>query len=50
MSLSKKITDYLKLIKFSHSVFALPFAFSSALIAANGIPALSQMLWITVAM
>ena len=50
MSLFKKITDYLRLIKFSHSVFALPFAFTSALIAANGIPTFSQIFWITVAM
>ncbi len=46
----KKITDYLKLIKFSHSIFALPFAFTSALIAADGIPSRYQILWITVAM
>jgi len=46
----KKITDYLSLIKFSHSIFALPFAFTSALIAANGIPSLYQIFWITVAM
>lgn len=50
MTLFKKITDYLRLIKFSHSVFALPFAFTSALIAANGIPPFSQIFWITVAM
>ncbi len=50
MSFFKKITDYLRLIKFSHSVFALPFAFTAALIAAGGIPALSQIFWITVAM
>src|SRR4030067_2348658 len=50
MALFKKITYYLKLIKFSHSVFALPFAFTSALIAAEGIPTLSQIFWITVAM
>jgi len=46
----KKITNYLRLIKFSHSVFALPFAFTSALIAADGIPSAYQILWITVAM
>jgi 4-hydroxybenzoate polyprenyltransferase len=46
----RKITDYLRLIKFSHSIFALPFAFTSALIAANGIPTLYQIFWITVAM
>ena len=50
MPIFKKIADYLRLIKFSHSVFALPFAFTAALIAAEGIPAPSQILWITVAM
>jgi len=45
-----KITNYLRLIKFSHSIFALPFAFTSALIAADGIPSTYQILWITVAM
>lgn len=50
MVLLNKITDYLKLIKFSHSVFALPFAFTSALIAANGIPSFYHAFWITVAM
>ncbi|MDO9027812.1 MAG: UbiA-like polyprenyltransferase [Candidatus Roizmanbacteria bacterium] len=50
MSFFKKITDYLRLIKFSHSVFALPFAFTGALIAAEGIPELRQIFWITVAM
>ena len=46
----KKITNYLRLIKFSHSIFALPFAFTSALIAADGVPSTYQILWITVAM
>ncbi len=41
---------YLRMIKFSHSVFALPFAFTSAIIAAEGIPSLDKILWITVAM
>ena len=50
MVLVGKITDYLRLIKFSHSVFALPFAFTAALIAAEGIPELHQLFWITVAM
>ncbi len=50
MSIIKKITDYLRLIKFSHSVFALPFAFTGALLAAKGIPESRQILWITVAM
>ncbi len=50
MQILNKLTDYLRLIKFSHSVFALPFAFTAAIIAANGIPAFSKIFWITVAM
>lgn len=50
MSLRNKIADYLRLVKFSHSVFALPFAFTAAIIAAEGIPTLHQIFWITVAM
>jgi 4-hydroxybenzoate polyprenyltransferase len=50
MALHKKIADYFRLIKFSHSVFALPFAFTAAIIAAEGIPTLHQIIWITVAM
>lgn len=50
MAFVNKFSDYLRLIKFSHSVFALPFAFTSALIAAGGIPSLHQVIWITVAM
>lgn len=41
---------YLKMIKFSHSVFALPFAFTSAILAASGIPHFKQIFWIAVAM
>ncbi|MEW6116199.1 MAG: UbiA-like polyprenyltransferase [Nitrospirota bacterium] len=45
-----KIVLYLRMIKFSHSVFALPFAFTGAVLAAAGIPATGKLLWITVAM
>ncbi|MDP1758920.1 MAG: UbiA-like polyprenyltransferase, partial [Thermodesulfovibrionales bacterium] len=38
------------MIKFSHSIFALPFAFTAALMAASGIPLLKQIFWIVVAM
>jgi len=38
------------MIKFSHSVFALPFAFTSAIIAASGIPTARQIVWIIAAM
>ena len=46
----KRVFLYLRMIKFSHSVFALPFAFTAALLAANGLPELKKLLWITVAM
>lgn len=45
-----RLVLYLRMIKFSHSVFALPFALTAALIAASGIPSLKQIFWIIVAM
>jgi 4-hydroxybenzoate polyprenyltransferase len=38
------------MIKFEHTLFALPFAFLGAVLAANGLPTWSQILWITLAM
>lgn len=38
------------MIKIEHTLFALPFAFLGAVLAAKGIPTLSQILWITLAM
>jgi len=40
----------LEMIKIEHTLFALPFAFLGAVLAANGLPTLSQLLWIVVAM
>lgn len=45
-----KIKIILEMIKFEHTVFALPFAFTGALLAARGLPSGAQVLWITVAM
>lgn len=45
-----KAVLYLRMIKFSHSVFALPFALTSAFIAAKGIPDGKTLFWIVVAM
>src|SRR6516162_7579638 len=49
-----RIRIVLEMIKFEHSVFALPFALTGALLAAratrNGWPTLRQLLWIVVAM
>jgi len=36
-------------IKFEHTLFALPFAFLGAILAANGLPTVWQTFWITVA-
>jgi hypothetical protein len=38
------------MIKWEHSVFALPFALCGAMLAARGLPTLRQLLWIIVAM
>jgi 4-hydroxybenzoate polyprenyltransferase len=46
----QKITLYLRMIKFSHSIFALPFAFTAAIIAASGLPSIRQVFWISIAM
>lgn len=40
----------LEMIKIEHTLFALPFAFLGALLAANGLPTMRQILWIIVAM
>ncbi|MGP8175161.1 MAG: UbiA-like polyprenyltransferase [Terracidiphilus sp.] len=40
----------LEMIKWEHSVFALPFALTATLLAANGLPTLRTLAWILVAM
>jgi 4-hydroxybenzoate polyprenyltransferase len=40
----------LEMIKWEHSIFALPFALCGAMLAAGGFPSPHQMLWIIVAM
>jgi len=40
----------LEMIKWEHSVFALPFALTGAVLAAQGIPRLAQLIWIVVCM
>lgn len=42
--------DYLELVKFSHTIFALPFALASMLIAARGLPDKHTFFWIIMAM
>ena len=50
MPLLKNARITLEMIKWEHSVFALPFALSGAMLAARGVPTLHQLLWIVVAM
>ena len=45
-----KAAIMLELIKFEHTIFALPFALTSAVLAAQGIPELRVLAWILVAM
>jgi 4-hydroxybenzoate polyprenyltransferase len=46
----QKLRITLEMIKFEHTLFALPFAFIGALLAGPGFPTGQQILWIVVAM
>ncbi|HYW74365.1 MAG TPA: UbiA-like polyprenyltransferase [Pyrinomonadaceae bacterium] len=46
----KNIRTTLEMIKIEHTLFALPFAFLGAVLAARGIPSGWQIVWIAVAM
>jgi 4-hydroxybenzoate polyprenyltransferase len=41
---------YYRLVKFEHTIFALPFAYVGAVLAVGGVPSAHDLLWITVAM
>lgn len=46
----RKILIELELIKFPHTVFALPFALASTFLASKGLPSIDKFFWIIVAM
>ncbi len=50
MTIIQRLHNYLGLVRFSHTIFALPFALMSALVAAQGIPSWNVILWIIVCM
>jgi 4-hydroxybenzoate polyprenyltransferase len=50
MSTLHKVRVSLEMIKWEHSVFALPFALCGAMLASHGLPSSWQLLWIVVAM
>jgi 4-hydroxybenzoate polyprenyltransferase len=45
-----KIRTTLEMIKWEHSIFALPFALTAMLLAAGGLAGLAVLAWIVVAM
>ena len=45
-----RVRTTLEMIKFEHSVFALPFALTGAMLAVRGIPTWRQVFWLIVAM
>ena len=50
MPLLKNLRVTLEMIKWEHSVFALPFALCGAMLAARGVPTVHQIVWIIIAM
>jgi len=50
MGFVRSVGVTLEMIKWEHSVFALPFALTGAMLAANGLPRAMQLVWIIVCM
>src|SRR5579872_3186457 len=50
VTLFRSLGETLEMIKWEHSIFALPFALCGALVAAHGWPAPHALVWIIVAM
>ncbi len=50
VSLARNLRVTLEMIKWEHSIFALPFALCGAMLAADGWPSPRQVFWIVVAM
>jgi 4-hydroxybenzoate polyprenyltransferase len=50
MGFFRSVGTTLEMIKWEHSVFALPFALTGAMLAARGLPTTAQICWIVVCM
>ncbi len=50
MPVLRNLRVTLEMIKWEHSIFALPFALCGAMLAAAGLPSAHQLLWIVIAM
>ncbi|MBU0699996.1 putative 4-hydroxybenzoate polyprenyltransferase [bacterium] len=48
--LPNRLMTLVELVKFEHTIFALPFAYLGAILACEGIPSLYYWVWITLAM
>jgi len=46
----KKVKTFAELVKFEHTIFALPFAYMGAFLGAQGWPGWHNFIWITLAM
>ncbi|EDP73100.1 UbiA family prenyltransferase, partial [Hydrogenivirga sp. 128-5-R1-1] len=46
----KKLKIYSELVKFEHTIFALPFAVASIFIVYKGLPEIEKLFWIIVAL
>src|SRR2546430_17644924 len=49
-TIARNVRTTLEMIKIEHTLFALPFAFLGAMLAARGLPSVRQIIWITLAM
>ena len=49
-TIARNVRTTLEMIKIEHTLFALPFAFLGAVLAARGLPNARQIIWITLAM
>ena len=50
VSLARYPARFASLVKFEHTIFALPFAYVGAFLALDGVPSAADLLWITLAM
>ena len=50
MTVLRRLTVTLEMIKFQHTLFALPFAFTGMILAARGLPKWGTLLWVMLAM
>ncbi len=49
-ALAPRLAAYFRLIRFQHTLFALPFAYVGALLAAEGWPGWATLAWVTLAL